>query len=138
KTIDATSTPVINDEANGGWSMDATFSSNINAATNITGHIAVDLEPASGDLTADDIISFFTPAFTKQVIYLYALKIQKAKQIIQTAIRTLNENRNLCEDFVSVTTVEDEEIAICCDIDVKPSADIEDVQAKVFYAIEEY
>src|SRR5207249_4808119 len=65
-------------------------------------------------------------------------KIQKSKNIIQTAIRSLNVNRNLCEDFVSVTTVKDEEIAICCDIDVSPDADIEEVQAEVFYAIEEY
>ncbi|MEP6465171.1 MAG: hypothetical protein ABJB05_02645, partial [Parafilimonas sp.] len=84
------------------------------------------------------ITSFFTTNFTQQIIYLYALKIQKAKQTIQKAIRALNDNRNLCEDFVSIDTVLDEEIAICCDIDVKPSADIDEVQAQVLYAIEEY
>jgi hypothetical protein len=137
-TIDVTALPVISNSVNGTWKLDITFSCDVNAVINIIGEITVDLEPASGKLTLADVQSFFTTVFSKQVIYLYILKIQKAKQTIQTAIRVLNENRNLCEDFVSVVTVNDEEIAICCDIDVKPSADIDEVQAKVFYAIEEY
>lgn len=144
-TIDVTMLPVINEvihtqgqTAIKDWTIEITFSCDVNATSNVSGHITVDVEPASGILTLTDIQSFFITAFTKQVVYLYALKIQKAKKSVQTAIRALNENRNLCEDFVNVTTVQDEEIAVCCDIDVKPSADIEDVQAKVFYAIEEY
>lgn len=136
-TITVTVLPEIDNE-HSGWTIKASFSCNTNAAASLEGFITVDLQPAGGNLTKEDIIAFFTTAFTQQVIYLYALKIQKAKKIIQTAKRVLNENRNLCEDFINVDTVEDEEIAVCCDIDVQPAADIEDVQAKVFYAIEEY
>ena len=35
-------------------------------------------------------------------------------------------------------TVRDEEVAICCDIDVRPDTDMEAVQAEVFYLIENY
>jgi hypothetical protein len=100
--------------------------------------VSVDLQPAGQTVGAADIQGFFGNPFAAQVVNLYLLKIQKSKNIVQTAIFTLNQNRNLCEDFVSVTTILDEEIAICCDIDVTPSADMDQVQAQVFYAIEEY
>ena len=104
----------------------------------IAGIVDVDLQPSGQLVQETDIQAFFSADFTAQVLNLYLLKIQQAKSIVQTAIRTLNENRNLCEDFVSVTTIKDEEIAICCDIEVSPSADMEQIQAQVFYAIEEY
>lgn len=104
----------------------------------LDGEILVDLKPAGKTLTLTDLQNFFGAGFAGQVTNIYLLKIQKAKSIVQTVIRTLNENRNLCEDFVSVTTIQDEEIAICCDIDAAPDADIEQVQAQVFYAIENY
>ncbi|HZY35753.1 MAG TPA: hypothetical protein VFE53_03850 [Mucilaginibacter sp.] len=109
-----------------------------NHAITLNGSIAVDLQPAGQTIAAADIQNFFNTGFAAQVIGVYLLKIQKSKGIVQTAIRTLNQNRNLCEDFVSVTTIKDEEIAICCDIDVAPAADMEQVQAQVFYAIEKY
>jgi hypothetical protein len=104
----------------------------------LNGIVNVDLQPAGKTVGITDIEGFFGADFTSQVINLYLLKIQQSKKIVQTAINTLNENRNLCEDFVSVTTIKDEEIAICCDIDISPSADMEQVQADVFFAIEEY
>ncbi|WP_183564892.1 hypothetical protein [Mucilaginibacter sp. SP1R1] len=104
----------------------------------LTGIIDIDLQPSGQPVQPADVQDFFGADFTMQVINLYLLKIQQSKRIVQTAIRKLNENRNLCEDFVSVTTIKDEEIAICCDIDVSPLADMEQIQAEVFYAIEEY
>lgn len=106
--------------------------------SSLHGMADVDLQP-SRNITTSDLQDFFNQtSFGNQVISLYLLKIQKSKQIIQNVIKKLNENRNLCEDFVSVATVKDEEIAICCDIDAAPDADMEEVQAKVFFAIEEY
>ena len=137
-TIIVSDIPVITNDIEDIWKLSVTFSCNTNSAVNLTAQISIDLQPAGGKLTLAETQSFFTTTFSTQLIYLYALKIQKAKQTIQTVIRVLNANRNLCEDFVSVSTIDDEEIAVCCDIDVIPSADIEAVQAKVFYAIEEY
>lgn len=85
------------------------------------------------DLSAAGIKSFVASLFS-----LYLAKIEKAKGIVQTAVKTLHEHRNLCEDFLDVTTVDDEEIAFCFDVDVRPEADIEKVQAEMFFAIENY
>ncbi len=105
----------------------------------LTAIVSVDLQPSGKTVAASDIQGFFnTSGFSAQVISLYLMKIQKSKSIIATAIKTLNQNRNLCEDFVSVKTITDEEIAICCDIDVEPSADMEQVQAQVLFAIQDY
>lgn len=102
------------------------------------GLVVVDLPPAGRNVGTADIVGFFTPHFSLQVLTLYLLKIQKSKTVVADVTRTLNENRNLCEDFVSVATVQDEEIAVCCDVDVRPDADMERVQAAVFLALEEY
>ncbi|WPU91358.1 hypothetical protein SNE25_18735 [Mucilaginibacter sabulilitoris] len=109
-----------------------------NHAATLNGIINIDLQPSGQQVLPADVQGFFTANFTAQVLNLYLLKIQQSKHIVQTAVRTLNENRNLCEDFVSVTTIKDEEIAICCDIEVSPSADMEQIQAQVFYVIEDY
>lgn len=136
--IHVTAAPVIAVDGNN-WKITVTYTIDGDAIPKtIVGSISVDLQPAGKKLTLADVQGFFNLAFTQQVLNLYVLKIQAAKDIVQTAVRKLNCNRNLCEDFVSVTTIQDEEVAICCDIDVKPGADMEEVQAKVFYAIEEY
>ena len=57
---------------------------------------------------------------------------------IDAACCVLNAHRNLCEDFLSVDTVAPERIGVCADIDVTPDADLEEVQARVYHAIENY
>lgn len=123
------------------FALSINFSFTVGANTltlDLDGKIVVDLQPPGSTITLADINNFFSNNFSLYVLNLYVLKIQRSKSIVQSAIKKLNENRNLCEDFVSVTTVLDEEVAICCDIDVKPGADMEEVQARVFYAIEDY
>ena len=124
-----------------GWKITTklSFTAGANSFTEtLIGRIEIDLKPAGRTVTITDVKAFFAPVFTKQVLSLYIDKIKKSKLIVQTAGKKLSENRNLCEDFVSITTIKDEEIAICCDINVKPVADMEEVQAKAFFAIEEY
>lgn len=135
-----TTSTIVQDGNNWKVSLNFSYTSASNAlSATLNGLISVDLKPAGKTISTTDIQDFFNnQTFANQVVNIYLLKIQKSKSIIQTAIRALNENRNLCEDFVSVTTIKDEEVAICCDIDVAPDADMEEVQAQVFYAIEEY
>jgi len=47
----------------------------------------------------------------------------------------LFKNRNLCEDFINVCTLEEEEIAVCADIEVSPSTDVEILLAELFYRL---
>jgi hypothetical protein len=50
----------------------------------------------------------------------------------------LNDHRNLCEDFVSITDVGDEEIGICAEIEVTMDADIDSVLAEIYYRLQQY
>jgi len=104
-------------------------------------HVGISKLPAANSVATADVSMMFTQnqfQFVAGIFTFYSAKIGKAKQIVQTAIKTLQDHRNLCEDFLYVTTVDDEEIAFCFDVDVKPAADIEKIEAEIFYAIENY
>jgi hypothetical protein len=116
------------------WKADIVL---INSAA-LSFDITLSKKPGSGTVTTTDVQTMFDAGFVAKVFIFYLEKITKARTIVQTAIKTLHEHRNLCEDFPYVTTVDDEEIAFCFDVDVQPSADIEKVQAEIFYAIENY
>lgn len=74
--------------------------------------------------------SFFDTCFTK------IAALAKAYTDIQ---EVLHRNRNLCEDYLpQISAIPTIDFRICADIDVDNGADIEQVQAAVFYAIEQY
>ncbi len=52
--------------------------------------------------------------------------------------RRLNAHRNLCEDFLDIAVLRDEEIGFCLDLDLSPKSDPSTVLAGVFAAIEEF
>ena len=69
---------------------------------------------------------------------IYLQKIKYIHSIINTAHDKLMDNRNLCEDVIDIDTVTAIEIAICADIDVQPTCDIEKILAEVYYRIYKY
>lgn len=101
--------------------------------------ISITKNPESGKVNTGDIQAMFdNKQFVASIFDNYFSKIEKARLIVRAAIIALQEHRNLCEDFMEVTTVDAEEIAFCFDVDVKPDTDIEKVQAEMFYTIENY
>jgi hypothetical protein len=100
--------------------------------------ITINLKPKGQKVELIDLQDFFSKKYVARIFTQYSLKIGKIKSILLQAKKTLHESRNLCEDFLKVETVKDEEVAICCDIDVRPDTDMEQVQAQVFYLIENY
>jgi hypothetical protein len=100
--------------------------------------ITINLKPKGKKIELADLQDFFTAKYVARIFTQYSLKIEKIKSILLLAKKTLHESRNLCEDFLKVETVQDEEVAICCDIDVRPDTDMEQVEAQVFYLIENY
>ena len=72
------------------------------------------------------------------LISLFWAKQQARQRAIDTVCCLLDAHRNLCEDFLSVRTVQPEHVAICADIELKSNADIEAVQARAYHAIELY
>lgn len=57
---------------------------------------------------------------------------------LQNAEGLLHANRNLGEDFRKIALVSAEEVSFCADIETAPGADLEEVEAKIIMAIEEY
>lgn len=71
-------------------------------------------------------------------IQAYREKQKFRNQHIKLARQALDQTRNLCEDYCSINLVALEDIAVCADIEVTADADIEYVQAKIWFEIEEY
>jgi hypothetical protein len=82
------------------------------------------------EVLASNNFAFFDNCFAR------IAALSKAYSDVQDA---LHANRNLCEDYLpQISAIPTIEFRICADIDVESSADIEQVQAAIFYAIEQY
>jgi hypothetical protein len=71
----------------------------------------------------------------ESLVYAYQQKIYIIQQIIDEVEKTLNANRNLCDDFLKPGALKIEEIGICADLQVEPDSDIEKLLAQVYYQI---
>lgn len=58
--------------------------------------------------------------------------------ILDEVCSVLHRHRNLCEDFLDVVVLADEEIGICTDIELTSEADPEDVLLGIYTAIQEF
>ncbi|MDP3180519.1 MAG: hypothetical protein Q8M67_01745, partial [Bacteroidota bacterium] len=68
----------------------------------------------------------------------YLEKIKRADAVIAETIQVLHNHRNLAEDYCTIKAIEVEDIAICADMEVEPSADIEAVLSEAYYLIDQY
>ena len=68
----------------------------------------------------------------------YRKKAQKASEAVEKARQALLLHRNLDEDYCTVKVVGVDEVAVCADVEVAPDADIEWVQARIWFEIEQY
>ncbi len=89
-------------------------------------------------VTSTDIADVLKDDGPEGLIPLFWEKQQARKRSIEKTWCVLHAHRNLCEEVLSVETVSAEHVAVCADFEVRGDADIEDVQARVMYAIEEY
>lgn len=65
-------------------------------------------------------------------------EVTDSDTIISTVKDLYHQNRNLCEDLVDVTLVQEDPIAICGYIDLIPEADEEYILALIYQAIDHY
>ena len=65
-------------------------------------------------------------------------KLQRLLQITDEVAARLHAHRNLCEDFRSITGVCTNTIGVCADIDLATDAVLEEVQAEIYFQIEQY
>ena len=71
-------------------------------------------------------------------IQRYRKKAQQQVAALGRAKEALQAHRNLDEDYCRVEVVGIEEIAVCADVEVKADADVERVQATIWFEIEQY
>jgi hypothetical protein len=68
----------------------------------------------------------------------YHAKERKRIAALESAKALLNDHRTLGEDFCRIKVVGVEEVAVCADVEVRPDADIELVQARIWFEIDNY
>ena len=68
----------------------------------------------------------------------YRRKLALTDNAVHAAREVLEAHRNLDEDYCHLALVEIDDIAVCADVEVEPTADIELVQARIWLEIERY
>ncbi|WP_339875678.1 hypothetical protein [uncultured Algoriphagus sp.] len=101
--------------------------------------VSIPKNPSQGKILDSHLETMLQDSgYVDVVLNTYLAKVSKANLIIKNCIKTLHENRNLCEDFISVKPIDSEEVAFCFDVVVSPEIDIEKVQAEIYFTIENY
>lgn len=101
--------------------------------------MTVTLQPPTGKIMPAQLgLLLEDAAYVQQIADTFLQKLHVIDGIFKRVVKQLHAHRNLCEDFFSIKQVAYEEIAFCMDVDVLPDADIERVQAEMFFAIERY
>ncbi|MGE0275626.1 MAG: hypothetical protein AB7G68_03675 [Nitrospiraceae bacterium] len=75
---------------------------------------------------------------TAGFIQRYRQKLRRVDQAVMSAKSRLHAHRNLGEDYCRIAGIEVADVAACADVEVLPDADIERVQAKIWFEIEQY
>lgn len=71
-------------------------------------------------------------------IQRYRRKAKAMRAAVESAKDALRSHRHLDEDYCTVKVASIEEVAVCADVEVRPDADIEWVQANIWFKIEQY
>ena len=93
---------------------------------------------ARNSATVTAILKILEETGNAGIITLYRRKLLKVEGFIVNSKSTLNAHRNLDEDYCQVKIAGVEDVAVCADVEVTPDADIEKVQANIWFEIERY
>ncbi len=93
---------------------------------------------AKNKSTVPDIRKRLEETGSGGIMRLYRRKLLKVAEIVSITKSNLYSYRNLDEDFCRVKGVGIEDVAVCADVEVSADADIERVQARIWFEIERY
>ena len=88
--------------------------------------------------TPDGLLAWLGELTPEGFVEPYRKKLSRIDAAVGTAKAVLATHRNLDEDFCRVDLVEIADIAVCADVEVEPSADIDLVQARIWFEIERH
>jgi hypothetical protein len=80
----------------------------------------------------------FNPQNEQSFSSLYQRKVQKVFEIVKAVREKLIANRNLCEDFFQINALKVEEILMCGDFVLSTDADIEEIEAQIYFAVRNF
>ena len=89
-------------------------------------------------VTVADVLAWLSPVDDEGFVDPYRRKLALADEAVARATVLMDVHRNLDEDRCRVQLVDVADIAVCADVTVDPGADIERVQAEIWFAIEGY
>jgi hypothetical protein len=84
------------------------------------------------------VTSWLEDASAGGFVARYRRKARAARSAVSSAKAVLLAHRNLGEDFCRVEPIGIEEVAVCAEVEVLTDADIESVQARIWFEIEAY
>lgn len=85
-----------------------------------------------------DIKQAMEDASPSGIFAKYLALIHRADEVMKFTKNTLHSHRNLSEDFCSIKSIAVEDVGVCADMEVEPSADIEAILAEAYYRIDQY
>jgi hypothetical protein len=88
--------------------------------------------------TVAQLVGWLGDATAEGFVEPYRRKLSVIDDAIEAAGAVLHSHRNLDEDYCHLELIEIDDIAVCADVEVAPTADIELVQARIWYEIEHY
>ncbi|HTL83246.1 MAG TPA: hypothetical protein VL651_16140, partial [Bacteroidia bacterium] len=94
--------------------------------------------PAGQFNTVNDEINEVIYTGVDALILTYQKKVEKIKEIVAAVHARLMANRNLGEDFFRYNAIKVDEIALCAEIDIENNAVVEQVEAEIFHAVENF
>ncbi len=132
------------DSAGERWLID--FEVELDSGTETIAFNEVDLvfvdKPNDFDPLITDLQNWLDTELTRtddnSIMGAFQLRLQLIKSIVDESLKRLHANRNLCEDFFSLSSIGVEDVGFCADISLLPEADIETVLARIYFEIEKY
>ena len=77
-------------------------------------------------------------SYAKSMLTTYQTKVFKILEIVSRVKKRLHANRNLCEDYFRYKALKIEEILICADIELEANANVEEVQAEIYFLLDRF
>lgn len=72
------------------------------------------------------------------IVQRYITQLNRAAEVLKRVKQTVHQHRNLAEDYCDISTIPVCDVAICADIEMTATADIEAVMGKAYWLIEQY
>jgi hypothetical protein len=85
-----------------------------------------------------DLVTMIEETTAGGIFATYLAKLQAVETAVEDVRFELNEHRNYCEDFCSISLIQTEDFAICCDIDATTDADLDALQEAIYAGIINY